>query len=219
MTVRLIMIGAGGFGREALDVVDAINARAPGTYEVLGVLDDGPSELNLGRLRNRGIAYLGPVDSMSEHDDGVAHALGVGAPYARRILGEKFDAACWLAPTLVHPHAVIGTPGSIGPGTIICAGIQISTNIRIGRHVHVNPNATVGHDVELGDYVSVNPAATISGECAIGVASLIGAAAVVLQGLTVGDRAVVGASSCVVREAQPGETLREFRHYDSSHPW
>ena len=47
MSRPLVVVGASGFGRESLDVVAAHNAARPdAAFEVLGVLDDGPSEDN-----------------------------------------------------------------------------------------------------------------------------------------------------------------------------
>jgi UDP-3-O-[3-hydroxymyristoyl] glucosamine N-acyltransferase len=49
------------------------------------------------------------------------------------------------------------------------------------RHIHVNLNATIGHDSLLESFVSINPAATISGDVHVRSRTLIGAGAIVLQ--------------------------------------
>ena len=54
MTTPIVVVGAGGFGRETLDVVEAVNAAASQpAFEVLGVVDDAPSAENLVRLKSR----------------------------------------------------------------------------------------------------------------------------------------------------------------------
>jgi sugar O-acyltransferase (sialic acid O-acetyltransferase NeuD family) len=209
MTWRLVVVGAGGFGREALDVIDAINgASTSAVFDVIGVLDDTPSERNVSRLTARGIQHIGSVDDWLPDDCGAKYLVAVGDPRVRQSLAEKFEVAGLRAATIVHPSAVLGSVGSIGAGSIICAGVQISTNVHLGRHVHVNPSATIGHDSVLGDFVSVNPAATISGECAIEDEVLVGSTAVILQGLRVGKRAVVGAAACVVRDVPSGAVVK-----------
>ena len=55
---RVVVVGASGFGRECLDVLEAM-AAAGSPVEVAGVVDDGPSELNLERLAARGIRLPG----------------------------------------------------------------------------------------------------------------------------------------------------------------
>lgn len=209
MSHPVVVVGAGGFGRETLDVLDAVNAVHTGSLEVLGVLDDAPDPANLRRLAARGTAHLGPVDAWLEQGDQEAqYVIAVGAPAARRALAKRFAAAGRVAATVVHPSAVIGSLCQIGPGTIICSGVQVSTNVTLGAHVHLNPSATIGHDTVLGQFVSVNPSATVSGECVVGEGALIGAASVVLQRITLGAGAVVGAAACVVRNVADNTVVR-----------
>jgi sugar O-acyltransferase (sialic acid O-acetyltransferase NeuD family) len=126
--------------------------------------------------------------------------VGVGAPSTRRLVSEKFDSAGYEAATLVHPTVTRGFDVEIGPGSILCAGVRLTTNIRVGRHTHLNLNSTVGHDSRIGNFVSVNPIASISGDCLVGDEVLIGVGGVVLNGITIGDRATVGGSACVTRD-------------------
>lgn len=203
MTTELLIVGAGGFGRETLDVVEAANAAAPAPgYRLLGVLDDAPSPVNLERLAARSVRYLGRVDDWLTRGHRADYLVAVGQPAARAVLADKLANAGLRAATVVHPRATLGSRAVVGEGTIICAGVQVSANVSLGRHVHLNPSATIGHDTVLADFVSINPSATVSGECRVGAGVLIGAAAVILQGLTVGAGSTVGAAACVTRPVQ-----------------
>lgn len=209
--MRVVVLGAGGFGRETLDVIEAAVDAGTTELRTAGVVDDHPSALALERLWARGVRYLGTIDEWLaglEPGDETRHLIGVGHPVVRRKLDERLTAAGRLAATVVHPSASVGSQVVLGEGSVVCGGVQVSTNVHLGRHVHLNPNATVGHDARLDDFVSVNPAATVSGECRIREATLLGAASVVLQGLTVGERATVGAAACVVRDVPGGETVK-----------
>ncbi len=210
MSTELVVVGAGGFGRETLDVVAAINAAGSSpTFTVLGVLDDGPGDANLNRLAARGVCHLGGIDDwLASSRASTPFALAVGAPSTRRRLAERFAAVGASAPPLLHPRAGVGSQCRLGEGAIVCAGVEISTNVTVGVHVHLNPAATVGHDSVLADYVSVNPAATVSGECTIEAGVLLGAASVVLQGLTVAAGSTVGAAACVVDNVPAGSTVK-----------
>jgi sugar O-acyltransferase (sialic acid O-acetyltransferase NeuD family) len=204
----LVVVGAGGFGREALDVVEAVNgAAASPVFDVLGVVDDAPTDVNLARLSRRGVKYLGTLPEFMDGSADVGFVVGVGAPAARGRLDSVLIAAGLESVSVVHPAAVMGSEVHVGAGTVVCAGVQVSTNVVIGRHVHVNPNATIGHDAVLDDYVSVNPGAIVSGECRIGTGALVGAGAVILQGLAVGPAALVGASACATRDVPAGRTV------------
>jgi len=209
MSEPLVVVGAGGFGRETVGVIEAINASGPTPrFELLGVLDDGPTELNLSRLAALGVAHLGAIDDWLQRGVAAAYTIGIGAPGVRRSVARRFDERGLGAATLIDPRAHIGRVGSVGEGAVICAGAEISTNVTIGRHVHVNPNATIGHDTRVGDFVSVNPAAVLSGDVVVEEGVLIGAGAVVLQGLTLRAGSLVGAAACVVRDVPIGATVK-----------
>lgn len=200
MTTRVVVVGASGFGRESLDVLDAMVA-AGAALEIVGVVDDTPSEANLARLAARGVRYLGTRTAwLASNPTGVSYLLGIGSPGVRRRLVAELDAGGLTAVTAVHPSATFGAMTTLAEGVVVCAGAAISNNVRLGRHVHVNPNATIGHDADLHDFVSVNPAAVISGEVVVGSETLVGAAATILQGLTVGERVVVGAGAVVTKD-------------------
>jgi sugar O-acyltransferase (sialic acid O-acetyltransferase NeuD family) len=203
------VVGAGGFGREALDVVAAMNrSSASPLLDVLGVVDDSPSAVNLDRLWRRGVKYLGTLDEWLSESATTGYVIGIGAPNVRERVDRRLFDAGLEAITVVHPSAGLGSELRIGAGAVVCAGVQVSTNVELGRQVHLNPNATIGHDAVLGDYLSVNPGAIVSGECRIGRGTLVGAGAVVLQGLSVGEGARVGAAACVTRDVPPQTTVK-----------
>lgn len=200
MAEGIIVIGAGGFGRETLDVIEAINIAAQDSvWDVIGVVDDGPAEIQVERLRDREIRLLGGIDANRELFACTHYVVGIGAPSVRVRTAEKVEAWGARPATLVHPSAVVGTRVAIAGGSVVCGGVQISTNVRLGRHVHINPGAIIGHDSTLDDYVSVNPGAIISGEVSVGREVLVGAGACILQGLSIGAGATIGAAACVTR--------------------
>lgn len=207
MSEPIVVVGAGGFGREVLDVIDAINATAP-TWDVLGVADDAPDQCNLDRLAARDVLYLGTVDEMIGGGKVISYVVGIGSPAARRRVASRLDSGGFTAVTLVHPTVTQGFGVTLGKGSIVCAGTSLTTNIAIGRHVHINPRVTIGHDTTVGDFVSLNPGAAISGDCTIEAGVLVGVAGVVLNQLTVGENATVGGSACVVRSVPPGAVVK-----------
>lgn len=209
MAIDVVIIGAGGFGREALDVIEAHNRAGAGEpFNVLGVIDDCPSRLNLERLNRRGYKVIGDVDSYLGFPSGVQYLVGVGAPQVRARIAERCDASGKVAATVVHPSASVGSDRSFGRGTIVCGSVQVSTNVKVGRHVHLNPGSIVGHDTSIGDSTSLNPGAIVSGDVTVGDRVLIGAGAVVLQQLRVGADSIVGASACVTHDVAPGVVVK-----------
>lgn len=203
MSVDLVVIGAGGFGRETLDVIEAYNKESRNTYfNVLGVIDDAPQAQTVERIERQGYRILGDIHFYLEHLPQVHYLLGIGSPRLREEIAHRCDEAGRIPATVVHPRAVLGSCVRIGEGSVICSGVQVSTNVTIGRHVHLNPAAVIGHDTSLEDFVSVNPRAVVSGEVSVSEGVLVGAGAVILQGLQIGPRAVIGASACVTRDVE-----------------
>lgn len=198
----LVIIGAGGFGREVLDIVEAVNASGP-MFDFLGFVDDDES-LDLELLRGRGAPFLGAVEALASID--ASYVIGIGSPSTRRLVDVKVSAWGRSAVSIAHPGSTVASQVAFGPGAIVAAGARLTTNIRIGRHFHANLNATVGHDCTLGDYVTLNPGANISGGVTLGHGVMIGTGAAVIQGRTVGDWALIGAGAVVVRDVEPGVT-------------
>ena len=195
----VVVIGASGFGRECLDVLAAM-AGAGSPLDVVGVADDGPSELNLERLAAREVSYLGTVEEWLANELlPRRYVLGIGSPEVRGRLVARLEEAGVQPFTAVHPSATFGARVVLGEGVVVCAGVAVSTNVRLGQYVHLNPNATIGHDALLEDFVSVNPGAVVSGEVRIGQGTLVGANATILQNRSVGERAVIGAGAVVTR--------------------
>ncbi|WP_199516385.1 NeuD/PglB/VioB family sugar acetyltransferase [Nucisporomicrobium flavum] len=206
MSEPLVIVGCGGHGREIYGVVQAINEVSGEPWKVLGFVDDSPSEVNLGRLERLGVPFLGDVGQLAGMPDEVRYVIGIGDPRVRAKVAAKIGASRGATAPLIHPDATVGLGNDFAEGVVLFAGARVTTNVTLGRHVHLNQNATVGHDSELGDFVQVNPLAAVSGDCRLGERVLIGTTAAVLQGLALGAGATVGAGACVVRPV-PSDTI------------
>ena len=201
----IVIVGAGGFGREVHDVLEAINATGEPAYEAVGFLDDGPVSKEL--LDERGMQLLGPIQALEHLPADVQYVVAIGDGRLRRRIDLWATSLERIAPPLVHPRATLGRHGvSLSPGAVVCAGSIITTNVHIGRHVHVNLGVTVGHDAVIGDYVTINPNVSISGAAILEDAVSMGTGSCIIQGRRVGAETVVGAGAVVVHDIEPGVT-------------
>ena len=203
--IPLVIVGCGGFGREVLDVVEAMNAVEP-RFAVLGFVDDFPSPANLERVARRGTQVLGDLTWLEQAPEDVQYVIGVGSPDAKARIDARVGRR--ESPVLIHPKATVGADVEFGPGTIICAGSVLTTDLRIGRHVHVNLLCSVGHDCVIGDHTSINPLVAVSGDVTVGKRVMLGTHSAILQKLTVADDAVVGGAALVVKDAPPATTVK-----------
>jgi sugar O-acyltransferase (sialic acid O-acetyltransferase NeuD family) len=188
-------VGAGGHGRDVLDVVEAaVAAGAP--YELVGFLDDEPVDEAL--LERRGQRVSGPVSLLADLDARYVIAIGDG------VARSEVDALAigWgrEPATLLHPSVTVGGDVLLGPGCTVLAGARITNHVRLGRHVHVNQNVTVAHDCEFADYVTINPGANLSGNVRLEERVTIGTGASLIQGVTVGAGSTVGAGAVVLTD-------------------
>jgi sugar O-acyltransferase (sialic acid O-acetyltransferase NeuD family) len=202
VTLPLVIVGAGGHGREMLDIVEAINA-AKSTYIFDGFVADGaPEHAILARL---GVAHLGPIDVLEREPRD--YVIGIGDPAVRRAIADRLDRAGCRPVVLVHPLASIGSDVELAGGVVIAAGARVTTNVRLGRHTQLNVNSSVSHDCRLGDFVTVSPGSVVCGTVTLDDEVYVGANACVIQGLHIGARAVVGAGAVVVRHVPAGVTV------------
>ena len=194
---QLIIIGAGGFGREVAWVAERINQIKP-EWDFLGYMDDDPAAK--GKVLND-FPILGGTDLVTEYPDAY-YMCAVGSSATRKKIIEKIEK---LNPdiryaTLIDPSVEMSRFVEIGEGTVICAHNILTVNIRIGRHVIINLDCTVGHDVVLGDYVTLYPSVNLSGGVAAGQSVELGTGAQVLQYKQIGDNTIIGAGSVVIKD-------------------
>ena len=108
--------------------------------------------------------------------------------------------------TFIDPSAQIHDNDiEIGEGGIICAGTIITTNVKIGKHCHLNLITTIGHDCTIGDYFTTAPGVQISGNEVIGDFVYFGTRSCIKQELTICDNVTVGMNAGVVKNiTEPG---------------
>jgi sugar O-acyltransferase (sialic acid O-acetyltransferase NeuD family) len=200
MTEPLVIVGAGGHGRETLDVVEAVN-REQATYDFLGFCAlDADAEL----LARRDARLLG--DTTVLRDLHARYILGIGTSEVRRDIDEQLTSYGREAVVLRHPEASTGSDLRFAPGVILAAGARATTNVTLGRHTHLNVNAVVSHDCVVGDYVTLSPGVLVNGNATLGEGVFLGTGAVVLPGRSIGAWARIGAGAVVTDDVPPGRT-------------
>ena len=186
---KIAIIGAGGLGREIRNLTER-------HHRFAGFFDDVSQEQD----------YLGTLQDIAPKSD-YTFLIALGSPQAKKQVAEKLAHLELNYINLVSRHSILPPDALQGQGIVVCDGVVGTVNIRLGSHVLLNLNVTVGHDVTLGDYCSVMPGANISGGATIGAAALIGSGAVILQGITIGNNARVGAGAVVTKDVPDNTTV------------
>lgn len=193
---EIVIVGAGGLGREVAWLIEDIN-RHGGDWRILGFSDDVAIK---GTLIN-GYPVLGNLSWLCEQRTNVA--IAIGNPSARKNVRARLQNSANTYPILVHPSSIVSPLTRLSDGVIVCAGNIISLNAEIGQQAFINLSCTVGHDVRVGDFCVIMPGVNISGNVCLGSCVSIGTGTAIIQGVTVGERGIVGAGAVVVRDLPP----------------
>jgi sugar O-acyltransferase (sialic acid O-acetyltransferase NeuD family) len=198
----LLVVGAGGFAREAVEAVRAINAEYP-TWNLRGLLDDDPRRH--GDLVG-GVPVIGPIEQVHREPWAMV-ILTTGRPdnyVSRPLIAARLGLPDSRYATIVHPTATVGTTCTVGPGSVLLAHADLTADVTVGRHVVVMPQVVLPHDARVDDFATLASGVRVGGACHIGEGAYIGAAAVLREMTSVGPRALVGMGSVVTRDV-PGE--------------
>ena len=193
----IAIFGVGGFGREVLTLIQAIN-KVEHIWNVIGFYDDG---YEVG-YESHGLKVLGGTKELSELKTPLALTIAIGTPRIKRAILKKIgDNDIIEYPTLMHPTALIGDKDyvKIGKGCIFCANTIITCDIEIGDFVILNLACTLGHDTVVKDYCAFMPTCNISGECVIEEGVYCGTGVKIINKASIGTETIVGAGAVVVK--------------------
>ena len=196
---NIVIIGAGGFGREMLAWVRQSAAGGP----VKGFLDDNLRALDAFR---KDVPVLSAVETYQPAaDDLFVCAMGQ-VEFKRRCI-ERIRARGGKFATVIHSTAARGEDVQLGEGVILCPHAVVGSDARLGDFVTVNLHSTVAHDAAIGRWTQLHCHVDITGGVVLGEGVTVGSHASVLPGVKVGDGAVIGAGSVVTRDVPAGATV------------
>lgn len=203
----LIIVGAGGFSRHTLGVVQVINETSNPRFSILGFLAKDPP-IN-DHLEQLGAHFLGSVDDEALFDAlprSTEFTVAIGNGPIRERIRDGLVARGFSEALLVHPSVSLGSHIDINSG-IVCAGSIVTTSVSVGRSVQINVGCTVSHDVVLGDSVTLSPGVNVTGGVHIGDRATVHSNSAILPGIRIGADAVVGAGAVVTKDVPDGAVV------------
>lgn len=196
---NLIIIAAGGCGREVLQWAKDINEKE-NRWNIKGFLDDNLDALD-GKICD--ISVLDTVDNYEVQNED-EFICAIGNSKVRKLVVEKIKSKGGKFTTIIHPNAVITDSCNIGEGSIVYPFALISDNVKIGEQCIINMHSSVGHDSILDDYCTISAHCDITGMCTIGKMIFMGTTSNMVPGTKVGDEAYICAGSTVMTRVRPG---------------
>jgi sugar O-acyltransferase (sialic acid O-acetyltransferase NeuD family) len=186
---KIAIIGAGGFAREVKQQM----------------LDNDPN-LNIEFFVEDQYVNENCKPISSLEPDLYLVLIAIGDPVVRKKMVSILPKNTNYGTFIHHTAQILDENIEIGPGSIICPNVILTTNIKLGSHTHLNLSTTIGHDTIVGDFFTTAPGAKISGNCTIGNNVYIGTNASVREKIKICDNVIIGLNSGVVKSIDESGT-------------
>ena len=196
----LIIIGAGGRGREVLECIKEINRVKP-VWNVLGFLSDYPDVLDEYQCD---ASIIGEIHNWTPTKK-EKYVLAIDDPHAREKLARIFLEKGAEFTTLISPRATIQSHVTVGYGSIILGNSIILNNTHIGKFALI-AGSTIGDSAILGDFCNTNGFTNVT-NAVLGNRVVIGSHAVILNKRKIGDDALIYAGSIVFTNVKAGTKM------------
>lgn len=148
--MRLIILGAGGYGRTVADV-----AAQAGAYDEIVFLDDNSTAPDV----------IDKCVNISAHLDINTHVYPAFGNNEGRIswLDRLAELDCHV-PTIVHPRAYVSPTVVLGEGVVVLPGAIVNTSVTVKRGCIINCGAIIDHGCILEEGVHVCLGAIVKAE-------------------------------------------------------
>lgn len=200
----LFIVGAGGFGREAIWTVERINQWSPEpVWNIIGYADDDPKWKKGDNFE--GYPILGTVAEASKDYPGASVFVAIGnnvkrADMYKRLRGHDF-------PALIDPKAQVSPTTEFKHGAYIAAGAVVQVGTELGKFTLVGSNAIVGHDAVVGDFVNIGAGTVVAGGVKVGHSVSFFSNVATMPWITIGDGATISCGTAVKADVAAGAEL------------
>jgi sugar O-acyltransferase (sialic acid O-acetyltransferase NeuD family) len=199
----LVVVGAGGFGRETVEAVRALNV-AGARWRIAGYLDDDPARH--GTVID-GVPVVGGTEELGDVPD-ASVVICTGRPdnyVSRPRIAQALDLPSERYATIIHPSASVSTTSQVGPGTVVLAQTVLTAAVTVGAHVAIMPHVVLTHDDVIGDFATMASGVCLSGDVHVGRCAYLGAGALVREQRSIGSCSLVGMGAVVTRDIPADE--------------
>lgn len=198
---HLIIIGAGGFGKDIASLAYHQDPAFGKDWDINGFLDDRPELQGTTKWPILGdpLTYQ-PVE-------GDIFLCALGDPAAKRYYTHALIEKGAYFIIFHHPPAREAAPHHIGRGSMFDANVSIGSDSCLGEFVTVLSTTIIAHNVTIGDYVHIGSFVFIGGGAVIESDVIIHPHATITPGVRIGAGAVIGAGSVVVKDVPSKTTV------------
>ncbi len=180
MKEKLLLVGAGGFGRVVLE-------HAIGVYDCAFV-DDGQ---DIGTVIN-GCPVIGKIGDLATLFSSYKKlVVTIGNNALRERVYNTTSEIGYSFPNIIVPSAYISPYASVGYGCVILNNVVIQNNAKVGNGVILNPGVEIHHDSVVEDYVLIYTNSVVRSLAHVGKRAHLGST------LTISNEVIVPADAVV----------------------
>lgn len=190
--MKTYIYGAGGTGREFLDLLSRQNLLDP---EDITFIDDSSFGSSFCDRK---------VINFSETRPDSAFVVAIGEPLLREKISKSCIEAGLQLTKIIDSMAAIFESATVSQGVVIYPGARVSSDARVHNNVLVQFNAIIGHDVQIGENTVISSNVSLGGGVIIGKNCFIGMGAVIKEGVSIGSDSIVGMGSVVYKDIPSG---------------
>lgn len=180
MKEKLLLVGAGGFGRVVLE-------HAQQEYEC-SLVDDG---VEAGTVID-GAKVIGGTDKLASYFPGYQKLIvAIGNNTVREKIYKEARRIGYSFPNIIVPSAYVSPHSRIGDGCVILNNAVVQNGAVIGDGCLLNPGVEAHHDSCIGNYCLIYTNSVVRSLTHVGDRVWIGSTATVSTGASVPDDAVI----------------------------
>lgn len=178
MIKKLLLVGAGGFGRVVLE-------HASLQYNC-AFLDDGDASMV------DGVPIIGKTADMKIFFPEYKLLLvTIGNNRLRERLYSEAETIGFTFPNIIVPSAYVSPRASIGTGVILLNNVVVQNNAKIRNGCILNPGVEVHHDSTIGNYCLIYTNSVVRSLTQVGDRVWIGSSVTVATSETVPDDTII----------------------------
>ncbi|KEF38873.1 sugar O-acyltransferase, sialic acid O-acetyltransferase NeuD family [Schinkia azotoformans MEV2011] len=192
----LIIVGAGGHGREVLEWILDINEVKP-TWNVLGFIDDDEKKLDEKKSKYKVIGKI----SEWVIEENQCFALGIASPQIKeKVTCQLLERGAEFV-SVVHPTVRIAESATYGDGLVAYPYSAIGPDAKVGDFVTLL-STKIGHDASVGDYTTISSNCGVNGGVILGKRVFLGNLVAIVPDKKIGDDVYVGLGSVVINDIE-----------------
>jgi sugar O-acyltransferase (sialic acid O-acetyltransferase NeuD family) len=194
---KLIIAGAGGFGREVLQwALQSVDFNKK--FIISGFIDDDKTALDKFSLPFK---ILGTITEWIPSNNEV-FIVAAGHVNNKMTIESKLTekGACYI--NIIHPTAIINDTATLGVGNIICPNVVISDSAFLNNHASINVGSIIGHDAIIGPYSVISSQCDITASVIIGEGVFLGSKVSILPGMKIGRNSYLCAGSVIMSDVK-----------------